>query len=198
MKAPSMRLVVLGWALAMVWMGCGASRPVTLYPALGEDLAAHAVCPATRETFFVSPVVDKRGYGDPRYVGSTRARALRGETPLLSDPPPAELLREGLRSLLLRCHNLTGEQNRAAKELRTTLLRYEVVEVGSFPAEQIEAHLVYEIEIVRPDWVVEHRAVVTAEASVGANLDSQSYAAEVLRTALETSIADLSLKLPRY
>lgn len=188
------RLLLLGLALA----GCGAGRPITVHPSLDGTLAADVACPPTESTYFVSAVVDKRGFADTRYVGETRKGPLNRPTVLHAEPQPAVLLEQALKSLLLRCHNLTGEQDRAAKQLRTTLLRLDVAEAGGFPNEEIAAYLVYEIEIVSPEWVVEHRAVVTAEASVVASLDTTTYAAEVIRTAIERSLADLSIKLPRY
>lgn len=184
--------------LALLLAGCAAGKPITVHPSLDGTLAADVACPPTQSTYFVSPVVDKRGFADTRYVGETHKGPLNRPTVLHAEPQPAVLLEQALKALLLRCHNLTGEQDRAAKQLRTTLLRMDVAEAGGFPNEEIAAYLVYEIEIVSPEWVVEHRAMVTAEASVAVSLDATTYAAEVIRTAIERSLADLSVNLPRY
>jgi hypothetical protein len=191
-KAVLLSMTVIGLSLA----ACGS---IVVKPLPEQRHYAAIACPDTTAGFYLEEVLDERGYADSSHIGFTHRGLFNIAARLLSDPSPADILRESLSTLLATCGILAREDDEAKFLLRVRLLGFRVTEMIGMSTETITALLKYETQVVTASSNRQlDRFSAIAESSEESAIDVTRHAERVARDALRQSLGDFSRELGQY
>ena len=169
--------------------GCAAPGPITVSP-VPEPPSVYASGEITKR-YYLSEVIDKRGYADSNNIGFTKGMHNLNAS-LLSDPPPSTVLRQSLADILGAHGALATTQTDADYLINVDLISFNVTERTTWVSEKITASIEYEVEVRKASSGKRvKRFIVTAEDSQSA-FDTTKYAEDVARNAVKKTLSQFA------
>ena len=169
--------------------------PITINPTVKTFDSIPKV--QTERTFFVGTVQDTSLQRDETgKVGETRIRR-RKMAPLLSDPPPAIVIKRSLEGLLINQELKASVPDSADYTIRLFILEFGLTESKRKLGQTMEANITIQVSLVSREDSTQIKQYTIKSQNSKSTIDTSKYAESILRGAVEDALKEIIKSITR-